>query len=283
VSNAGGSVAPIEFSKPQVNFYVGTIDRSLRFYRDVLGFKETIRVPDGEGPSQVELALGSFTLGLATYEALKRHHGIAAGRGPARFELGLRSDDVDGAYGWATSQGAPTLHTPYDFLGYVHAATVADPEGNPVTFYDRLPVKTRANPALRPTFRNHLHNIYTDEIGASLRFYRDLLGSAETFRVPKEGPPTHVELELGPLNLAVSTLDALRRDHGLSAGGGPPRGELVLWVSDVGDAVSWMNANGVPTLSPAHDFAGHLRGAWVADPDGNPVQLVAHSGSTRPK
>ena len=82
-------------------------------------------------------------------------------------------------------------------------------------------------------------------------------------------------MELGTLNLAVSTLEALKRDHGFSAGGGPPRAEVVLWVEDADAAYSWMLAGGSPSLSPPHDFAGVLRGAWVGDPDGNPVQLVA--------
>lgn len=32
---------------------------------------------------------------------------------------------------------------------------------------------------------------------------------------------------------------------------------------------------GAPLLSPAHDFLnGELRAAWIADPDGNPIQVV---------
>ncbi len=84
-----------------------------------------------------------------------------------------------------------------------------------------------------------------------------------------------MELELGPLNLAVSTLEALQRHHGRSGGGGPPRGEVVLWVDNSDEAYAWMRARGVSSLSPPHDFAGVLRAAWVGDPDGNPVQLVA--------
>jgi len=275
VARDGTSGPRLEFANAQVNLYVANIEDSLRFYRDVLGFAETFRIPKEGAPNHVELGLGSFTLGLATYGALQRDHGIHAERGPLRFEVGLGTDDVDGAYGWAASQGAPLLRAPYDFLGYVHAAAVADPDGNPIVFHTQLPVKTNANPAVRPTFKNHLYNLYTGNIEKSLQFYRDFLGFTETFRVPKQGPPDHVEMELGPLNLAVSTLEALMRDHGHSGGGGPPRAEVVLWVSDADAAYSWMRARGIPSLSPPHDFAAVLRGAWVGDPDGNPVQLVA--------
>ena len=272
-----GSEARVSFTNPQVNLYTGDLDASLRLYRDVLGFTETFRTPRTGAPAHVELRLGSFTLGLATFEALERGHGIRTGRGPPRGEIVLFTEDVDGAYGWATSNGARPASPPHDFGGYVHSARVTDPDGNPVGFTTRLPVKSPADPTVRPTFRNHLYNIYTSNLESSLRFYRDLVGFKETFRTPRQGPPDHVEMDLGPLNLAVSTLEALKRDHGLSGGGGPPRAEVVLWVVDVDAAHAWMRSQGAPSMSPPHDFAGVLRAAWVGDPDGNPVQLVARS------
>jgi catechol 2,3-dioxygenase-like lactoylglutathione lyase family enzyme len=265
----------VSFENPQVTLYTGDMGASLRFYRDVLGLSETFRVPKEGAPAHVELQLGSFTLGIATFGALLDHHGIRTSPGPPRVELVFFTDDVDGAYGWTTSRGATSLSPPHDFGGYVHSARVADPDGNPVGFTTSLPVKTAAHPSRRPSFRNHLYNVYARDIETSLRFYRDLLGFAETFRVPKQGPPDHVEMERGSLNLSVSTLEALKRDHGLSGGGGPPRGEVVLWVKDVDRTLGWLSARGAPTLSPPHDFAGVLRGAWVGDPDGNPVQIVA--------
>jgi catechol 2,3-dioxygenase-like lactoylglutathione lyase family enzyme len=270
-----GSMQRVEFANPQVNLYSADLDASFRFYRDVLGFTETFRVPREGAPDHVELKLGSFTLGIATFTALSRDHGIQSGRGPSRFEVSLETRDVDGAYGWAISHGAPSMKPPHDFLGYLHSACVTDPDGNYIVFYTQLPVTTTANPASPPTFKNHLYNLYTKNVERSLQFYHGLVGFTETFRVPKQGPPSHVEMELGPLNLAVSTLEALQRDHGLSGGGGPPRGEVVLWVADVDAAHAWMSIKGAPSLSPPHNFAGVLRAAWVGDPDGNPVQMVA--------
>ncbi len=278
MSDSRSSASQLAFSSPQVNLYTNRIEASSAFYRHVLGFEETFRTPRDAPPAHVELrsaSLPGLRLGVATLEALRRDHGISTGSGPPRLEVVLMTEDVDGAYAWATAKGAPSVGPPHDFGGYLRSARVADPDGNPVVFSGRLPVAKAADPTVRPVFRNHLVNLYSANIARSLCFYRDLLGSPETFRVPREGPPDHVELELGPLNLAVSTLEALRRDHGLSGGGGPPRGELVLWVPDVDFAYSWLGRQGVQSLSRPHDFAGTLRGAWVADPDGNPVQLVA--------
>jgi predicted enzyme related to lactoylglutathione lyase len=51
--------------------------------------------------------------------------------------------------------------------------------------------------------------------------------------------------------------------------------EIVLWTDDVNEAVSTLMSQGAPLVSPVHDFLeGKLRVAWVADPDGNPIQLV---------
>jgi lactoylglutathione lyase len=39
-------------------------------------------------------------------------------------------------------------------------------------------------------FTTALVNLYTSDIGAGLRFYRDCLGFEETFRTPTEGTPS---------------------------------------------------------------------------------------------
>jgi catechol 2,3-dioxygenase-like lactoylglutathione lyase family enzyme len=270
----------VTFARPQVNLYSADLERALRFYGDVLGFPETFRVPKEGAPAHVELAVGPLRLGIATFDALRHEHGIDTGPGPPRGGLVLFTDDVDGAYGWATRHGAPSLSPPHDFGGYVHSARVGDPDGNPVGFTTRLPVRATANVEVRPTFRNHLFDFYCEAIAPALSFYRDRLGFSETFRTPREGSPDHVELELEPLNLSVSTLAALRRDHGLTGGGGPPRAEVVVWVPDADRAYAQLKSEGVRGLSAPHAFAGVLRAAWVADPEGNPVQLVARTGPT---
>jgi lactoylglutathione lyase len=57
-------------------------------------------------------------------------------------------------------------------------------------------------------------NLYTRDIEAALRFYRDTLGFAETFRTPREGTPTHVELKLEGFLIGLGTVEAARRVHG---------------------------------------------------------------------
>jgi catechol 2,3-dioxygenase-like lactoylglutathione lyase family enzyme len=118
-------------------------------------------------------------------------------------------------------------------------------------------------------------NFYVQDVEESARFYQESFGFAETFRTPPHGPPAHAELRLGAFTLGLATIDALRDDHGITtAGSGPPRAELVVWTEDVDRVYADLAARNVRTLSAPHDFAGSLRAAWVADPDGNPVEMV---------
>ena len=117
-------------------------------------------------------------------------------------------------------------------------------------------------------------NFYVEDVEASAGFYRESFGFTETFRTPDDGPPVHVELRLGGFILGFASVDSLREVHGITASPGPPRAEVVLWTDDVDRAYAALKARQVPMLSAPHNFAGTLRAAWVADPDGNPVQIV---------
>ena len=117
-------------------------------------------------------------------------------------------------------------------------------------------------------------NFYVEDVEASAGFYRESFGFTETFRTPDDGPPVHVELRLGGFTLGFASVDSLREVHGITTSPGSPRAEVVVWADDVDRAYASLTARGVRTLSAPHDFIGTLRAAWVADPDGNPVQIV---------
>jgi hypothetical protein len=96
------------------------------------------------------------------------------------------------------------------------------------------------------------------------------------------GEPAHIELRLDGFTLGIATLEAAREHHGLRTEEEGRRIEIVLWTDDTDSAVSVLVAKGAPLLSAAHDFLdGKLRAAWIADPDGNPIQLVQRKGWTR--
>jgi predicted enzyme related to lactoylglutathione lyase len=125
-----------------------------------------------------------------------------------------------------------------------------------------------------PGFRSPQINLYSRDLPRALAFYAEL-GFIETFRTPTSGAPEHIELKLDGFTLGVATIEAARAHHGLQPQGDGRWIEIVIWTDDTDTAVSKLAAKGAPVLSPAHDFlGGKLRSAWIADPDGNPVQLV---------
>jgi lactoylglutathione lyase len=124
-------------------------------------------------------------------------------------------------------------------------------------------------------FVSALVNLYTRDIEAGLRFYRDLLGFVETFRTPTEGVPAHVELSLNGFVLGLGTVEAAREVHGVEASPGSPAMVLVVWTEDVDRAYEKLVAAGVPALQPPHDTGNNNRNALLRDPDGNLVEIVA--------
>jgi catechol 2,3-dioxygenase-like lactoylglutathione lyase family enzyme len=127
---------------------------------------------------------------------------------------------------------------------------------------------------MMPAFRDPMINLYSRDLRRAVAFYAQL-GFVETFRTPAKGEPVHVELSLGAFTLGIATLEAAREHHGLRAGGEGRSIEIVIWTDDTDAAVEFLLPRGAALLSPAHDFLdGKLRAAWLADPDGNPVQFV---------
>jgi lactoylglutathione lyase len=124
-------------------------------------------------------------------------------------------------------------------------------------------------------FVEGLVSLYTRDIEAGIRFYRDLLGFTETFRTPAEGIPEHVELRLNGFTVGLGTVEAARRVHGVEAAPGSPAMVLVVWTDDVDTAFADLVAAGVPVLQPPHDTGNNNRNALLSDPDGNLVEIVA--------
>ena len=82
-------------------------------------------------------------------------------------------------------------------------------------------------------------------------------------------------MSLGQFKIGVASVEAAIADHDLNPELGGRPVEIVLWTDDTSRDYARLTAGGAPSLSPPHDFlAGRLRAAWVADPDGNPIQLV---------
>jgi lactoylglutathione lyase len=124
-------------------------------------------------------------------------------------------------------------------------------------------------------FTSAFVNLYTRDIEAGLRFYRDQLGFSETFRTPEQGVPEHVELELEGFGLGLGTVEAAKRVHGVDASPGSPAMVIVVWTTDVDEAFERLTAAGAPAIQPPHNTGRRNRNALLRDPDGNLVELVS--------
>ncbi len=121
--------------------------------------------------------------------------------------------------------------------------------------------------------------LFSSDVARASAFYRRL-GFRETFRVPTDGPPIHVDLELDGYRIGFASMTSSRADHGLDPVPAGQRATVTLWTEDTAGTYAALTAAGVPAIAGPHEWLGRLLIAWVADPDGHPIQLVQHLDRT---
>jgi len=123
-------------------------------------------------------------------------------------------------------------------------------------------------------FRSPQINRYVEDVPRSAEFYA-ALGFVETFRTPSGGTPIHVELVLDGFKIGIADVRSASADHGLDVSADGRAVEICLWAEDVDAAYQHLLAMGATSMSEPHDWLdGTLRVAWVADPEGSPIELV---------
>lgn len=123
------------------------------------------------------------------------------------------------------------------------------------------------------TFREPQVVLFSPDVTRAAAFYASL-GFEEVFRTPTTGEPIHVDLALDAYRIGIASVASTREDHGLDPVASGQRAAVVLWTDDAGSAYAEMVAAGVPSLAEPQEWLGRLLIAWLADPDGNPVQIV---------
>lgn len=123
-------------------------------------------------------------------------------------------------------------------------------------------------------FTNPQINVYSQDVQRLVAFYQGL-GFKESFRYPDTDKPIHVEVKLDHFIIGIASVESAVADHGLKPDLGGRPVEIVLWTDDTDRDYAQLTNEGAPSLSEPHDWlGGKLRLAWVADPDGTPIQLV---------
>lgn len=127
-------------------------------------------------------------------------------------------------------------------------------------------------------FTSLMPHLYSADVERAVAFYRDQLGGTQTFRYPAEGSAQHVELRIGDVTIALSSLDAVQAEGLPAPTAGHPM-ELTVGCDSADNAVAALQAAGTPVLVRPHNHvAGHRR-AYVTDPDGNWIALVSKPGA----
>jgi catechol 2,3-dioxygenase-like lactoylglutathione lyase family enzyme len=124
-----------------------------------------------------------------------------------------------------------------------------------------------------PIFTTPQVILFSADLPRAVAFYTRL-GFEETFRVPTDGEPIHVDLRLDGYTLGIASVASTRDDHGLDPIAEGQRAAVILWTDDTAAAYDDLVAGGVPGIAGPHVWLGRLLIAWVCDPDGNPVQIV---------
>ncbi|HVH23162.1 MAG TPA: VOC family protein [Pseudonocardia sp.] len=108
------------------------LSRLIAFYTELLGAKETLRVPD-EGPIfYLGLQIGDSELGLVADPA-------ADLTSPQRILLSVEVDDVDELVPRVAQLGGRLLGLPNDMPWGQRVAHIQDPDGNAVNLTQTIP------------------------------------------------------------------------------------------------------------------------------------------------
>ncbi|MET7339875.1 VOC family protein [Streptomyces sp. NPDC087866] len=109
--------------------------------------------------------------------------------------------------------------------------------------------------------------ILTADLDTLRRFYTDLFGAEEIFRVPAKGPVFYLGLRIGDTDLGLVTKKA-------PEDAAAPRILLSIDVDDVDETLGHVEALGGSVGGDPKNMPWGQRVAHIRDPDGNAVNLT---------
>jgi catechol 2,3-dioxygenase-like lactoylglutathione lyase family enzyme len=272
---------------------VSDCERSLAFYRDLLGFPVLGVVTFAGDPGLIIhfLDVGNNALlemfSFATPAAVEGDF-VYDDRQAGFRHLAFKVQDVDAVAGRLLQAGVEFTLLPLDAVGGVRIAFFKDPDGTLVEIvagtldyhvWGQAPlpvaVPARGAPAGSDLVYDHVA-VTVSNLAASLAFYQDVLGlpllgelhfqDERGFRIAYLQVGNSV-LELFAFD--VPTLPRAANPHVTVLG----LKHLALLVDDVDAVAAQLTARGAHITNPPRDVRG-VRNCFFVDPDGNSLELI---------
>jgi lactoylglutathione lyase len=113
--------------------YAANVERAAQFW-ELLGFRRHFQLPPEGDPGYVGLHsdVSPAEIAVTSVEWAMDRYGQSLGDGP-RFEMYLYVPDLDAMIGQLAGVGVSVMREPEDMPWGERIATIADPDGNPVT------------------------------------------------------------------------------------------------------------------------------------------------------
>jgi len=282
--DAPGTRRPPITGLSHVALWVANLDRSRAFYTGYLGFDEPYTLPARDGGVLLTCIKIHDRQSLELFPASE----ATPGRGDSLYHVAFETDNAQGLLDYLVSRdvrgpgGRPLpAIAPAGRIGNLNYFT-EDPDGHIIEFVQYLPDgwtrahKGRFLPDTRISGRMTHAGIVVANLGASLRFYRDILGFTETWRGSSDGrtlswvtlrvPDGTDYLELMLVSAAPDT-DRLHILH-----------HVCLEVPGVAAAEQALRGRSLPegckTPTPARTGINRKRQVNVYDPDGTRVEIM---------
>ena len=133
----------MKFSDVTPNLVVSSVERSLSFYRDVLGFSVSATVPEGTGPFVFAwMQRDGVSVFLNSHESVEEHAALASRAigGPATLFITIEADDVaggvDGLFATVSTRAKVMMGLKDQFYG-MREFGIEDPDGYVIFFAQR--------------------------------------------------------------------------------------------------------------------------------------------------